>query len=132
MSSEPCPCQSGKSFESCCHPFLNGDASPETAEALMRSRYTAYVKKNISYIQETMTGPSLVRFNALETAEWLEHVIWNDLHILSKEKGNASDTTGIVEFQAIYTENGVSQMITECSEFKKINGIWFYTHGKHY
>ena len=48
---ETCPCCSQREFESCCAPFLNGEASAPTAETLMRSRYTAYVRGNIDYIR---------------------------------------------------------------------------------
>ena len=42
-----CPCGSQKQYEQCCGPFLDGRAIAPTAEALMRSRYTAYTKNAV-------------------------------------------------------------------------------------
>src|SRR5262249_12642121 len=48
-----CPCQSGQNLDQCCGPFIAGEAFPETAEQLMRSRYTAYTQANLGYIKKT-------------------------------------------------------------------------------
>ncbi|EDK14660.1 hypothetical protein CGSHiR3021_09145 [Haemophilus influenzae 22.4-21] len=45
LSLENCPCQSGHHYADCCGKFHLRQAFPETAEQLMRSRYTAYVLK---------------------------------------------------------------------------------------
>src|SRR5687767_1109085 len=47
-----CPC-GGPSLATCCGPYLDGTALPPTAEALMRSRYTAYTLKNEPYLLAT-------------------------------------------------------------------------------
>ncbi|MDR0401008.1 MAG: SEC-C domain-containing protein [Treponema sp.] len=36
-----CPCLSGLPYEECCGPYISSAENPPTAEALMRSRYTA-------------------------------------------------------------------------------------------
>ncbi|HUT76233.1 MAG TPA: SEC-C metal-binding domain-containing protein, partial [Polyangia bacterium] len=38
----PCPCGSSRDFADCCGPLLGGEGPAETAEALLRSRYTAF------------------------------------------------------------------------------------------
>lgn len=48
--SEPCPCCSGKQYSLCCAPFLAGEQLPESAEQLMRSRYTAYAMQNSDWL----------------------------------------------------------------------------------
>lgn len=48
----PCPC-GGPSYEACCARFHRGE-EPETAEALMRSRYSAFVKRDVAYLQRTL------------------------------------------------------------------------------
>ena len=98
----------------------------------MRSRYTAYTLKKIAYIQDTMTGPSLMQFNPIEISHWLDHVTWEGLTIISTEKGEDTDEEGIVEFQAFYKENDDTLNILERSEFHKINGRWFYVKGEHF
>ncbi|BBD09151.1 SEC-C motif domain-containing protein [Desulfovibrio ferrophilus] len=52
-----CPCGSGKEYTACCEPIINGTPAP-TAEALMRSRYSAYVVGNIDYIQTSLAPRS--------------------------------------------------------------------------
>ena len=49
-----CPCGSGKTYDECCEPFIRGKAFPETAEQLMRSRYSAYTLQEIPYITDTL------------------------------------------------------------------------------
>ncbi|MDR1126989.1 MAG: SEC-C domain-containing protein, partial [Treponema sp.] len=48
-----CPCGSGKQYTDCCEPFILGVQKPLTAEALMRSRYTAYTVHAVDYIVST-------------------------------------------------------------------------------
>ena len=127
-----CPCQSDAFYADCCQPYIEGRLDPPTAEALMRSRYSAYFNKQIGYIQDTMSGPSLMHFNPIETMAWLEQVEWQALHIMNTEKGLETDTEGIVEFQAFYSQNKESLHILERSEFRKINGKWFYVNGEHF
>jgi SEC-C motif-containing protein len=45
-----CPCGKGDSLEACCGPYLSHAARPDTAEALMRSRYTAYATGDVDYV----------------------------------------------------------------------------------
>ena len=49
---EPCPCHSGRKYKRCCRLVHEGQpaASPE---ALMRSRYSAYVHGEVDYLLNT-------------------------------------------------------------------------------
>ncbi|MCK5230331.1 MAG: SEC-C domain-containing protein, partial [Desulfobulbaceae bacterium] len=49
----PCPCNSGEPYSECCAPLLAGDKNAITAEDLMRSRYTAYVERDVKYLLKT-------------------------------------------------------------------------------
>ncbi|HVL75240.1 MAG TPA: YchJ family metal-binding protein, partial [Noviherbaspirillum sp.] len=40
-SNKPCPC-GGQNYETCCARYIEGEALAQTAEQLMRSRYSAY------------------------------------------------------------------------------------------
>ena len=51
--SELCPCGSGLAYDQCCRPYIEGEKWPETAEALVRSRYTAYGSGHFDYLVET-------------------------------------------------------------------------------
>ena len=48
---EKCPCNSGKAYGECCGPILDGAVKAETAEALMRARYCAYVTEHIAFLK---------------------------------------------------------------------------------
>ena len=49
-----CHCNSGQDFASCCGPILSGEKQAETAEALMRARYCAFVCDEIDYLTESL------------------------------------------------------------------------------
>ena len=68
-----CPC-GGPSLATCCGPYLDGVAVPQTAEALMRSRYTAYTQRDERYLRATWhptTLPSEPIINEQERFQWL-------------------------------------------------------------
>ena len=53
MDKKACPCGSGKEYAACCGPVISGKAAAPTAEALMRARYSAYVKAEIGFIADS-------------------------------------------------------------------------------
>jgi len=79
----PCPCNSGISYSSCCKPLISGKKCAVTAEALMRSRYTAYVVKDVNYLLRTWH--SSTRPATIVSAEIPE---WYGLHIVRTESGD--------------------------------------------
>jgi len=89
-----CPCGSGASLETCCGPVIDGSAAP-TAEALMRSRYTAFVQGNIAHIWATYA-----REHRSKIGDDLPAVGWTGLDIIGSSGGGASDDTGTVDFAA--------------------------------
>ena len=127
MSSEMlvvCPCGSQKLFGECCEPFLLGTRFPATAEELMRSRYSAYVTKNISYILET-TSPKFRKYYNLESImEWASNSIWISLEIIDSSEKR-------VKFVATYLDE-TKQLTrhTEDSRFEKIAGRWYFMDGE--
>ena len=50
-----CPCGSDRDFEACCGQYFDTLAAP-TAEALMRSRYTAHVLGKVQYLADTLSS----------------------------------------------------------------------------
>jgi len=119
-----CPCQSNKSYEDCCGRFYTHTQFPETAEQLMRSRYAAYVLKNVSYIVET-TVPSqqgLLNVQAIQT--WAEENQWLGLQILNTE--SLTKTQSAVEFHAVFQGEKGEQTHHERSIFVKIDGRWYF------
>ena len=127
--SEICPCGSGLSLEKCCGPFLAGTANPASAEALMRSRYTAYVKHDIDYIVDTCVKSEDEGVDVDSTRQWSEQSEWLGLKIVATEKGGAMDSEGIVEFIASYKFQGKKEDHHERSRFVKKAGTWFFDTG---
>lgn len=121
-----CPCGFGGSYEKCCEPLLNGVSVAATAEALMSSRYTAYVLLNETYLLSSW-HPS-TRPQQLELLD--EPVKWSGLTIISTESGQANDNEGTVEFLARYKINGKAYRLHEVSHFIKEGGCWFYVGGE--
>ena len=95
-----CPCRSGRPFDSCCGPFLSGAAVAPTAEALMRSRYTAFATGVIDYLERTLVPEARPGFDRRDAAEWSRTSTWTGLEIVSTHAGGANESEGFVEFVA--------------------------------
>lgn len=86
-----CLCKSGVPFADCCEAVLSGQRKAATAEALMRSRYSAYVMGDISHLLKTWhssTRPSAIDPDTIPD--------WRGLDIIRTDKGQADDDEGIV------------------------------------
>lgn len=118
---DACPCQSGKAYKDCCKPYHKGNKLPKTAEALMRSRYSAYAKRLPTYLMETWHPSSRPADLDLEPT-----LRWTGLEIVSTGQGGEKDLTGIVTFTAHYIHDGTKGSMTEESEFLREGDRWFY------
>jgi SEC-C motif-containing protein len=125
-----CPCGSGKEFEGCCSPLINGEQAATTAEALMRSRYSAYVNGVIDYLGETLHPDYRNDYDAAATRKWAEQSDWCGLEIRSVEQGGENDDEGMVEFVASYKTKGTIYHHHELSRFCRHQGRWYYVDGK--
>jgi len=123
MTDRLCPCGSGRPLADCCGRYHAGEVAP-TAEALMRSRYTAYVLGLIDYIRQTWTPETWPPAFPPDATEWL------GLSILRTDKGGEADDEGIVEFVAAFREKGNVRGLREVSRFVKRDGRWLYAEGK--
>jgi SEC-C motif-containing protein len=126
---KPCPCGSGREYPECCEPYINGTANAPTAEALMRSRYSAYVEHIVDYIINTCLRKGKDDIDEKQTRDWSEKSKWLGLKILSVSKGGPQDTEGMVEFEASYERDGLKDIHHEQARFKKEDGKWFYEEG---
>lgn len=122
----PCPCGGGKSFDQCCGRYLDGDAAP-TAEALMRSRYSAYGLRREDYLLATWhpsTRPAELGLGRETPPKWL------GLEVRRHEQTDADHAgVAIVEFVARYKINGRAHRLHELSRFVREEGRWFYVDG---
>ena len=123
---DACPCGSGLPLEACCGAYLQGRAKPQTAEALMRSRYTAYVQQNIAYLRETLWPRYQPHFDEKVVAQWAASSHWTGLTVLETVDGGPSDREGIVLFEARFLSGGSLHTHRERSRFRKKGGRWYY------
>ena len=122
-----CPCGSQQSFDACCGQYISGNANAPTPEALMRSRYSAYVMGDAAYIAKTQTGKAAADFDEAYIKAWSQQAKWHGLRVMSAhESGNK----GQVEFMAFYELNNSKSHMHEVSEFVKESDQWFYADGK--
>ena len=121
QSDEKCPCTSGKNYASCCQPLHLGEAAA-TPEALMRSRYSAYVVKLEDYLKLTWhpaTCPDQLHLDA--SPKWARLKI-----IHSQQQGDQ----GQVHFKAFFRSSQGMQHLEEVSDFTLFEGRWVYLSGQ--
>jgi SEC-C motif-containing protein len=124
-TSNPCLCGSSLDYQNCCYLYHSGKNLAATAEALMRSRFTAYAMHNANYLRATWElhkCPAQIDLSK-DTAQWQR------LEIINTKKGGIKDDKGIVEFKAYYLLDGEESVMNEISRFKRVAGRWFYLDG---
>jgi SEC-C motif-containing protein len=125
-----CPCGSNLAYQECCRPLIRGERPAATAEQLMRARYSAYVKKEIEYLRESLHPAHRSDFDEKSTRIWAEGSEWHRLEIVKTDGGGQEDSEGRVEFVAAYTEKGIRREHHELSEFRKEDGTWYFVSGE--
>ncbi len=121
-----CPCGHDVELADCCGRFLDGSTFPQTAEELMRSRYSAYVLEKIEYLKETLWPRYQAGFDAFAVAKWASESHWTRLTVLDCHKGQSGHREGTVLFEASFLSAGKLQTHRELSLFKKQKGRWYY------
>ncbi|WP_182346425.1 YchJ family protein [Tomitella gaofuii] len=123
----PCLCGFGPAYAECCGRFhaAEGTAAP-TAEALMRSRYTAFAVGDAAYLLRTWHPDTRPRSLTLDP-----DVQWTRLTIVATTGGGLLEQTGTVEFVAQYRTRGPDGSLHrgrqhEDSRFVRIDGAWVY------
>ena len=127
---DQCPCGSEKPYSECCGPVISGSVSAQTAETLMRARYSAYATSAVDFILASTLEEKRKECDEKAIRTWSEQSTWHKLEILSTEKGESSDTEGMVEFIAHFTESGIKKSYHEKGTFKKVDGSWLYVDGE--
>lgn len=124
-----CPCGSGLMYPSCCDRFISGREQPDSAEALMRSRYTAYTQANTDYLVATWHPRQRAGLKPEALRDSAQATDWQKLEILSSE-GKGAATTGTVEFKAWFRQAGQLAALHERSRFVREGSQWFYVDGQ--
>jgi SEC-C motif domain protein len=125
-----CPCGSGKQFSECCEPYLKNLATPPTAEALMRARYSAYATANLDFIEKSTHSSARAEFDRESARKWAEQSQWHGLNILSSTEGKEEDREGTVEFIATYSQKDERIEHHEVATFRKEDGDWTFVDGR--
>jgi len=119
-----CPCGHPLAYTDCCGRYHAGAAAPD-AEALMRSRYTAYVYALEPYLLATWHSSS--RPPRLDLADDAK-TRWLGLQI--KRHAATGADNAIVEFVARYKTGGRAHRLHETSRFVREDGRWYYVDGE--
>ena len=107
-----CPCGSNEPYTDCCGPYLAGEAIAPTAEALMRSRYTAYVRGNVDYLLDTHHPNQRSAKERVQLRQTINSTTWLGLTVVDTRQGGAKDHKGVVEFVALYRPKVSSASMT--------------------
>ena len=121
----PCPCGLPHSYKDCCGRYTGGNTPAPTAEALMRSRYTAYTLAQEPYLLATWhpsTRPTTLGLNADPQPKWLGLQV--------KRHHQTDETHAEVEFVARYKIGGRAWRLHENSRFIREEGRWYYLDGE--
>lgn len=131
VDSAPCPCGGGV-YRDCCGPLHRGDQRAQTAEQLMRSRYSAFVREELDYLLATHPEPD--RDPAIRRAELrrsCRQTRWQGLTLGAVHAGGPDDREGTVAFAARF-RGGV---LKETSLFQRRDnsptGDWLYIRALH-
>lgn len=119
-----CCCGSGKTYAVCCGRLHVGAENAPTAEALMRSRYSAYVLGLEPYLLATWyvsTRPEALNLAGEAGTKWL------GLEVKRHQRQDESHAT--VEFVARYRVEGRGHRLHEVSRFVREGGRWYYVDG---
>lgn len=127
-----CPCGSQQEYKNCCQPIISKTVIAETAEQLMRSRFSAYCIKDAHYILSTYAVEKQIDNAFDEIKEWAEQTQWLALNIItsSTEKLGSTEQYDFVEFAAEYRLGDEVWRMHERSRFIQESGEWRYLDGE--
>ncbi len=124
-----CPCGSGDEYSGCCEPLHLGAPAP-TAEALMRSRFTAFALRSTSPGLDGYLLSSWHPDTRPANLDLDDGTTWRRLQIVDTVAGGPDDESGVVEFRASFrTADGTAGVLHERSRFERIDGRWAYLDG---
>lgn len=123
LDSEICVCGNKRPYPQCCGPLHHGVPAVD-AEALMRSRYSAFALGLDDYIQRSWHSSNRPPLSALHHSE-TKH--WIGLQIKRHEQ--LDGVHALVEFIARYKINGRAFVLHEVSRFVREGADWFYVDG---
>ncbi|WP_371372546.1 YchJ family protein [Thalassotalea aquiviva] len=122
-----CPCGSELTYNQCCAPIINQENVAQTAEQLMRSRYSAYHQKQSQYIADTYALAQQKHNPLAEIDAWVQQTTWLKLTIIDTDYSDPIQH--YVEFCARYICDQQVMEFQEKSRFIQEQGQWRYIDG---
>lgn len=132
MAEDNCPCRvmtkDARSYKDCCQPYILDHKSAPTAEALMRSRYSAFTVGDIDHLSQTLAPEARHDFDRKAITHWANQSQWLGLEIIATEQGQVGDQIGYVEFIAHFINDGQRMAHRERSLFRfdDAEKCWFF------
>ncbi len=120
-----CPCGSGNLLDTCCGHYHAGHPAP-CAEALMRSRYSAYVLGLVDYLVATTLPIQQGGLDRQSIAEWSAQSTWLGLEVEGAEVFGGQPEHAFVTFTARWHDNGGEHSHRERSAFVQNAGRWYF------
>lgn len=124
-----CPCGSGNDYIDCCEPVISGKELAETAEQLMRARYSAHVKVDVDFLYNSTHPDYRENYDHKGTKAWAENSEWHGLEILGTTAGGQEDEEGEVEFVARFRDKEAIRSHHERGKFRRKSEKWLFTEG---
>jgi SEC-C motif-containing protein len=129
-----CPCGSGAAYAACCAPLHRGEREAPDAATLMRSRYAAFVTRDVDHLWRTLhpdhedrsRPPDEVR-RALRDACTENKYL--GLRVLDVSPPDANGVARVL-FAARIFRRGRDASFVECSEFEHDGTGWRYVRGE--
>lgn len=131
---DECPCGSRRPYKACCEPFHRGEREAPDAEALMRSRFAAFAKKEAEYLWRTLHPDHEDRQR--EKAEAVRDLRasagafrYAGLAILGAKEPDAEGIAQVL-FLARVFHGSTERSFVELSDFAHDGEGWRYLRGK--
>lgn len=128
MAAVECPCGSGREYAPCCGRYIEGNEVAANAEALMRSRYTAYTLNQEAYLLASWhrsTRPKSLPLGEDAKTKWL------GLEVKRHQVDAGDPGRAVVEFVARFKiGGGRAEQLHEISRFVYEEGRWLYVDGE--
>jgi SEC-C motif-containing protein len=125
ITQETCPCGQPIPLAACCGVLHMGQTAP-TAEALMRSRYSAYVLGLVDYVVRTTVVVQQDELDVDGIREWSTQSQWLGLTVLEAQAAGHSDQHAWVTFEARWSDADGVHVHRERSAFVQTQGQWFF------
>jgi SEC-C motif-containing protein len=124
-----CPCGSGNDYAACCEPVITGKRRAETAEELMRARYSAHAKVEVDFLFDSTHPKHREGYDHKGTKVWAENSEWYGLEVLDTAQGGPKDAEGEVEFVVKLRDKEGRRSHHERGQFKRKGKSWLFTEG---